>query len=390
MAADGNSSPDGGRNTVDDLLQMLLDATNSDPESLAPTRADRTAPAVSAQAGDVESNLPPGHIANIKFTRFKALRRFELPLFHMNILTGANNAGKSTALSVLRILGAGLAVAKRKRPVALSASRNPRRGYHVPTEGLPVSLENVSSDLAGGETIVEVTYSNGGALILGFPPDGGCVMYVSDDSKTWPRTQADFQRDFPSTIVAVPVLGPIEHDEKLLKRETVTRGLATHRAARHFRNYWCHFPDGFDRFRDLVESTWPGMTVEPPESQTTIDGVFLSMFCREERMTRELYWAGFGFQIWCQLLTHVSRAGPGDVLVVDEPETYLHPVIQRRLLSVLRETGAQVVLATHSASVVMAAQSGEVVRIDNSKRAALRSRRATAALAYQLGLVDKV
>ena len=51
----------------------------------------------------------------------------------------------------------------------------------------------------------------------------------------------------------------------------------------------------------------------------------LTMFCLEDRMTRELYWAGFGFQIWCQILTHLSRVDDSGLVVIDEPEVYLHP-----------------------------------------------------------------
>jgi len=36
-------------------------------------------------------------------------------------------------------------------------------------------------------------------------------------------------------------------------------------------------------------------------------------------------WVGFGYQIWCQLLTHLSRAAEDSLVVVDEPEVYLHP-----------------------------------------------------------------
>ena len=72
------------------------------------------------------------------------------------------------------------------------------------------------------------------------------------------------------------------------------------------------------------------------------------MFCLEDRMTRELYWAGFGFQIWCQLLTHLCRAQDSSLVVIDEPEVYLHPDVQRQLIGILRELGPDVLLATHS------------------------------------------
>ena len=113
------------------------------------------------------------------------------------------------------------------------------------------------------------------------------------------------------------------------------------------------------------------MEIEPPELTVGLKGGILFMYCRENRLTRELYWCGFGFQIGCQLLTHISRARPGDVLIVDEPETYLHPRVQRQLLQILRETGAQVVLATHSATLIASAQAGDVVGIERNQRRTL-------------------
>jgi AAA domain, putative AbiEii toxin, Type IV TA system len=156
-----------------------------------------------------------------------------------------------------------------------------------------------------------------------------------------------FKRAFPIDLTVVPVLGPVEHREKRRERETVVAGLSTHRASRHFRSYWYDFPDGFEDFAALIRTTWPGMDIQSPEVADPFTGE-LSMFCLEDRMTRELYWAGFGFPIWCQLLTHVSRAKDATLLIVDEPEVYLHPDVQRQLLGILRDTGPDIVFATHS------------------------------------------
>jgi len=112
------------------------------------------------------------------------------------------------------------------------------------------------------------------------------------------------------------------------------------------------------------EETWDGIRVLAPERCVSIEGVTLHMFIEEHRRLRELYWCGFGLQIWCQLLTWASRVPEGGVFVVDEPETYLHPVLQRRLLDVLRRLGAQAFMATHSASIIASARPGEVLVVD--------------------------
>lgn len=96
------------------------------------------------------------------------------------------------------------------------------------------------------------------------------------------------------------------------------------------------------------------------------------MFCLEGRMTREVYWVGFGFQVWCQLLTRLSRATDNSLVVVDEPEVYLHPDIQRQLLGIVRDIGADVMLATHSSEIIAEADPTEIIMVDKRRRKAER------------------
>ena len=85
-----------------------------------------------------------------------------------------------------------------------------------------------------------------------------------------------------------------------------------------------------------------------------------------------MYWAGFGFQVWCQLLTHISRVAEDSLLIIDEPEVYLHPDVQRQLLGILRDTGPDILIATHSTEIMGEADPSEIVLIDKSKRAGER------------------
>lgn len=289
-------------------------------------------------------------ITSIEFRNFKAFSHYSVKLHHMNILVGPNNCGKSTILSAFRALMAGIRKARVKSTELVPGPDGECWGYIVPTEALPLSIENVHTDYAETDTIVIFRVSNGNKLKLYFPNDGGCILLTETVGRSV-RIPIDFKREFPITIGIVPVLGPVEHDEKILTQETVKQDLVTHRASRHFRNYWRYFPDGFDGFAALVKKTWPGMEIQPPELVDLLSGK-LSMFCLENRMSRELYWAGFGFQIWCQLLTHISISSNDSLLIVDEPEIYLHPDVQRHLLSILRDAGPDIVIATHSSEIM--------------------------------------
>ena len=178
-----------------------------------------------------------------------------------------------------------------------------------------------------------------------------------------------FKSNFPIELAVIPVLGPVEHREDLREQETVAASLSTHRASRHFRNYWYHNPEGFEEFAGLVAKTWPGMEIHIPERSGISE---LSMFVSEDRFDRELFWVGFGFQIWCQLLTHLHRASTATLVVVDEPEVYLHPDVQRRLLGVLKDSGPDVLLATHSTEIIAEAGPADIVLIDKKRTSAER------------------
>lgn len=113
------------------------------------------------------------------------------------------------------------------------------------------------------------------------------------------------------------------------------------------------------------------MTISKPELDMTYPPR-LSMFCKEGRIDREVYWAGFGFQVWLQILTHLTGAASDNVLVVDEPEIYLHPDLQRRLFQLLRGANKQIILATHSAEIINEADHDDVVVINRKRKNSTR------------------
>lgn len=312
------------------------------------------------------------HFTSISFANFKALKQYSVSLKDMNILVGANNCGKSTVISAFRILAAGLRRANARRPELVPSPAGRSFGYQLIDDELPVSLENVHTDYSDESSTIRFQLSNGNSLLLFFPISGGCSLLYEVSGRR-PQTVSGFRAAFPVSVAAVPVLGPVEHNEPLIRVDTVNRHQYTHRASRHFRSYWFHNPDPFETFADLVRSTWPGMEILRPERASSLSD-YLVMFCKEERIDRELYWAGFGFQVWCQMLTHISRSSSHSILVIDEPEIYLHPEVQRQLLSILRSTGPDVLIATHSTEIMSEADPAEILLVDKSLRSARRLR----------------
>src|ERR1019366_2930564 len=209
-------------------------------------------------------------------------------------------------IGAFRALAVALRRIKGKKPDIVNGPAGRRYGVVVPPESLPISIENVHTDYCDEDSLVSFLLSNGNELQLFFPRDGSCKLIAETHNVPLLNASA-FHKAYPIQVSVVPVLGPVEHKEELVQAETVQRNLITHRASRNFRNYWYHFPEAFDEFARLVKQTWPGIEIEAPSIADHADGI-LTMFCTENRILREIYWVGSGFQIWCQLLTHLIRA----------------------------------------------------------------------------------
>ena len=309
-------------------------------------------------------------ISSVRFDGYKAFRSFSISLQRMNVLVGPNNSGKSTIIRAFRILEVALRQANAKKAEMIQINDQNYMGYRISDRNFPVSLENVHTDYEESDARINFRCNNGNSLALLFPSDGGCILVPNAQGKQC-HTPGRFKNCFPISIQTVPELGPLEDEEFLLNEETIRRGLSTHRASRHFRNYWRLYPEGFDEFANMVSQTWPGMEIERPELPD-IMYKRLTMFCREDRISREIYWSDFGFQIWCQILTHLSRGKNATVLVIDEPEVYLHPDVQRQLVGILRDIGPDIVIASHSTEIIGESDPYEILVVDKKKNSASR------------------
>ena len=213
--------------------------------------------------------MEPATITSVQFRNFKALKDFSVTLREMNILVGPNNSGKSTVLSAFRALSAGLRKANSRNPEQVHALDGIRLGYRIFEDSLPISMDNIHTDDSEADTTVKFRLSNKNELLLYFAADGGCVLVPETTGRRIHNTSS-FRSAFPIGVGVVPVLGPVEHQEPIILEDTVRRDLYTHRASRHFRNYWYHNPKGFEEFSVLVNKTWPEMRIFRPSRASNL------------------------------------------------------------------------------------------------------------------------
>ena len=311
-------------------------------------------------------------ITSVKFSRYKAFREFSLSLDEFNILVGPNNAGKSTVLGAFRILSEAIRRARAKSATLVEGPNGRTYGYEVNLDNVPIATENIFYNYEDDQPArISFRVTGGDQLMLFFPEKGVCNLLCETAGRSI-LSPAAFKSHFPLEIGFVPVLGPVEHNELLYQKEAARAALLTHRASRNFRNIWYHYPERFDEFRSMIQETWPGMDIEPPEIDRSYPKPVLHMFCPEDRMPREVFWAGFGFQVWCQMLTFMVNNRSASLFIVDEPDIYLHSDLQRQLVAALRSLGPDILLATHSTEIIAEADPNEILVVTKKARSAKR------------------
>ena len=133
-------------------------------------------------------------------------------------------------------------------------------------------------------------------------------------------------------------------------------------------NYFIYYDDSFQVFQKLVETTWEGLQVRPIESYFADDGRILQLFVRIQDFEAEIGWMGHGLQMWIQTMWFISQC-PGDAIVVlDEPDVYMHADLQRRLIRLITPMFSQLIVATHSLEIIEEVSSDCIIPIDSHKK----------------------
>lgn len=325
------------------------------------------------------------HVSNFK--GFSSYRLYLKP--GLNLLVGPNSAGKSTLLSALRLYEACARQAMRLRPQA-NFTHDGRSvvGYAVPTVGFEILHESVSHEFRGRPSQMTVHLSNRARLTVVWTHTEPPFFYVESSPGIQARTIPDVRKSLVVPAV-VPSLTPLEQEEQVLSPEYVKKHQSSRLSGRHFRNQLrlLHAAGEADDFEQHCATWVPELELEAPSTRYSGDGNFIDLFYKESGSSaeKEVVWAGDGYQVWLQLLLHVSRNANADVILLDEPEVFLHPDLQRRLIRLCGTLGAQIVCATHSAEMLGEAPPTSVLWVDKARKASVRAPADKVDLAEGLG-----
>lgn len=309
---------------------------------------------------------------------YRGFREFSIPFKPFSVIVGPNNAGKSTLIAALRSGSLMLNHAKRFNPPERNDFGDNRyRTHKIAVGSFLVESESLRHNFEDEkQTRIELDFdqkANLKAVWPGYQEAG--FFFVSVDGGQ-PVNLARTRQLFP-TMGVITSLRPVEPREKLLDDNYVKKNVGGRLTSLHFRNQlrlldtWSKNRDatGFEAFGRFSAGWLPELTLSRPR----VRGDEIDVFYKEGRWEREISWAGDGIQVFLQILLNVFLLQDTETLVLDEPELYLHPDLQRRLVELLKVTSIQCILATHSPEIIAASPPESVLWIDRAQKRAVQS-----------------
>ncbi len=311
------------------------------------------------------------YLYKLVLNNYKCFQYSDMTFKSMTIIVGKNNAGKSTIIEALRLV----AWAGKKSKITATYTYAPMNfGFGLSKKGIILNVEklrinlnqcgyfynnklSVITAIFKDKSKIEVNIKDGIAF---------AVLYNDMEQIVKNRNQAR-QLSFDS-IAILPQIGPIKENEKQLNEETIKADKDTYLSSRHFRNelklYKGQF---FSKFKEISESTWKGLIIDeiiynPNESE------YIQLYVQDNRFTAEIGYMGNGLQIWLQIIWFICRNEEVDTLILDEPDIYMHPDLQRKLLELLRLRYQQVIIATHSVEIISEVEPQNIIMIDKESQ----------------------
>jgi hypothetical protein len=237
-------------------------------------------------------------------------------------------------------------------------------GVSPSLDGIDFNTENIFHRYGTPPAIITATFQSGSSLKIYVGPEGAIHAVLFNQSGTVVKTRAQAREYALSRVEIMPQVAPVERNEIVLSPEYIRRNLSSSLAHRHFRNQINLLQEHLPLFRKIAEETWHGLQVRDMGGQGASAGSPLSLLLRNDDYVAEVATMGHGLQMWLQTMWFLARVAPDTTVILDEPDVYMHPDLQRRLLRYLRLQTRQVVITTHSVEIMSEVEPEDILVLD--------------------------
>ena len=170
------------------------------------------------------------------------------------LITGKNNAGKTTIIRALRLISSALKLT--------TNSPTPLRRQLLKKDTKDIYIASMIYRFEEGQAAVEALFDNGKTIT---------VILDSTDNSITCSLPPHIRPSLSQQLAFLPPLGQLAQEEKLLGEKTVADTIDTTLAPLHFRNhlYYLINPDQYSRIQQILRETWEGIQLYKIECDTS-------------------------------------------------------------------------------------------------------------------------
>lgn len=313
----------------------------------------------------------------LRLQNFRGFADHVVEFTPFTLLIGQNNAGKTTIIEALRIIAAAESkIGSANFVMAPDEYRSHFSGpvFRFSLKTLDFDEDNIHYENRYEEpAVVTAKFTNNCSVHVFLGEDRAdrfCQFQAAGGKKINSRVAGlnpKFYRVFVMPPVGSLLISETERDRKYL-RDNINGYLSY----RHIRNQMYEMNEEFVRFQERLEQTWDHLHVEYllPHQGRLRNEYHLQL--RDGRFPAEVGRFGSGLQAWIQTLWFLSRVEESAIIVLDEPDVYLHADLQKKLVRVLATSEfRQKIVATHSVEMISDVSPDEIVDV---KKGEARSR----------------
>lgn len=248
------------------------------------------------------------------------------------------------------------------------------RGVQPDINDLDINFDGIFHQYNDPPASIFARFANGSSveILIGKERDRGRVHgIIRNSNNRIAQGASDAAAAGIPSIAILPQVAPVLAEEVVLDSRYVQRNLSTNLASRHFRNQ-IHLLEGFyEDFKAISQETWPGLRINAFDGWGGASGDPLRLLVQNEDFVAEIAWMGHGLQMWLQTMWFLAKSKAARIVMLDEPDVYMHPDLQRRLIRFLRSRFPQIILTTHSVEMLAEVEPREVLIIDRKRESSV-------------------
>ncbi len=286
-----------------------------------------------------------------------------------NIIIGENNAGKSTLLEVIRIINfainklnsRGYSIPDNEYELGISL-----RGVSFNLNELEIETENLFFQYEEKEIVIKAKFSNNVTINI-YILSPIKVFAFGDFNGNNIKHNDKFREVFMDEIAILPQITLLKKEEKRIHDDRTLKDINKRLTSLHFRNellvYREKYNELYNKYIESIQETWSGIAFE----EIYVEGDIIYIIIRENDFSIEVGKLGSGVQMWLQMLWFFIKNLDASTIILDEPDVYLHPELQKKIIKIAKNYNKQLIVATHSIEIISEVNRDEIIILNKNK-----------------------